>query len=61
MDENYLLMSHDLAHVVTHGFATGALPFAPKLTFALSLGFLVPVLQGKLHFKECSDLRSQHV
>eukprot|EP00041_Stephanoeca_diplocostata_P022266 m.529358 g.529358 ORF g.529358 m.529358 type:complete len:483 (+) comp22017_c1_seq2:275-1723(+) len=51
MDENYLLMSHDLTSVIHRGFSTGELPFAPKLTFALNLGFLVPLLvdHGGLH------------
>ena len=55
MDENYLLMSHDVASVVTAGFATGQLPFAPKLTFALSLGFLVPVLQSAMGLNVFDD------
>lgn len=46
MDENYLLMSRDLAAVLAEGFSTNQLPFAPKLTFALSLGNLVPMLQA---------------
>lgn len=46
MDENYLLMSRDLCAVIGEGFGTGQLPFGPKLTFALNLGNLVPMLMG---------------
>ena len=46
MDENYLLMSRDLCAVIGDGFTTGQLPFGPKLTFALNVGNLVPMLMG---------------
>jgi len=34
--------------VIGEGFGTGQLPFGPKLTFALNLGNLVPMLMGRV-------------
>ena len=45
MDENYLLLSRSFAELLAVGFSSGRFPFAPKLTFALNLGFLVPLFQ----------------
>ena len=45
MDENYLLMTRDVASLLAKGFNEGHFPFNPKLTFALNLGNMVPLLQ----------------
>eukprot|EP00039_Didymoeca_costata_P011350 m.158909 g.158909 ORF g.158909 m.158909 type:complete len:405 (+) comp15143_c0_seq2:152-1366(+) len=55
MDENYLLMSRDVANLVARGFESGMLPFNPKLTFALNLGNIVPLLQKEIQLRVFDD------
>ena len=55
MDENYLLMSYGAAKVVAEAFATDRVPWNPALTFALSLGNIVPLLQRAINLHVFDD------